>query len=80
MVFFYSSDLGIKTTKLNMKNKNSKKDLGLDRERRMQQAYLEWKTGKENSLKQLAKKYKLHIPDISRYITMQFELSKTNDK
>lgn len=49
---------------------------GKDRHERMEKAYQEWKLGKTSSLKELADKYKIHVPDISRYITMQFELSK----
>lgn len=49
---------------------------GKNQHQRMEKAYQDWKSGKENSLKQLADKYHLHIPDVSKYITTQMQLSK----
>lgn len=49
---------------------------GQDRHERMEKAYQDWKCEKLNSLKELADKYHIHVPDLSRYITTQLELSK----
>ena len=49
---------------------------GKNQHERMEKAYQDWKCGKENSLKELADKYHLHIPDVSKYITTQMQLSK----
>lgn len=59
-----------------MKKKTSKAVAGTDRLKRTEKAYQEWRIGKIGSLQKLAKKYRLHVPDISKYITMQFELAK----
>lgn len=59
------------------KNIRTRKEIaGNNRHKRLEKAYEEWKTGKSNSLDELATKYQLHVPDISKYITMQFELLK----
>ena len=50
---------------------------GKRKEKRLEKAYQEWKKGKTNSLKELSVKHGLHIPDVSAYITNQFNLSKT---
>lgn len=49
---------------------------GKTQEERIEKAYQEWKSGENNSLKELAEKYKLHIPDVSKYITNQLKLNK----
>lgn len=51
---------------------------GKDRLERLEKAYTDYCSGKKNSLKELAYKYRLHIPDISKYITFKFEQSKEN--
>lgn len=53
---------------------------GQDRHKRMEKAYNEWKSGKPNSLQELADKYHIHVPDISKYITMKIELLKIKNK
>ena len=50
---------------------------GKRKEKKLEKAYQEWKKGKTGSLKELSLKHGLHIPDVSTYITKQFELSKT---
>lgn len=49
---------------------------GKNQQERMESAYNEWKSGKENSLQILADKYHLHIPDVSKYISSQIQLGK----
>lgn len=66
----------IKKTKIKNGVHTRKEVSGKDRHERMEKAYRDWKLGKENSLSKLADKYHLHVPDISRYITTQFELAK----
>lgn len=61
-----------------MKKKKSKALAGKDRNERLEKAYKDYCSGKKNSLKELSQKYRLHIPDISRYITLQFEQAKEN--
>jgi len=56
----------------------AKKVIGKDRIERLEKAYSDYCSGKKNSLKELAKKYKLHIPDISKFITFKFEQLKEN--
>lgn len=58
------------------KKKTDKEISGKDRLKRTEKAYQEWRTGKVGSLQKLAKKYRLHVPDISKYITHKFELAK----
>ena len=49
---------------------------GKNHNARLKMAYRDWKSGKENSLKQLSEKHHLHQGDISKYITIQIKLSK----
>jgi len=59
-----------------------KKVGGKDRHKRMEDAYFDWKGGIKKgkggyTLKDIAKKHKLHISDISNYITEQMKNKKT---
>ena len=49
---------------------------GKKHDERLKRAYQDWKSGKENSLKELSEKHHLHQGDISKYITLQINLSK----
>ena len=52
---------------------------GKDKKDRLEKAYADFTSGKLVELKKLADKYHLHVTDISRYITMQFQLNKKNN-
>ena len=52
---------------------------GKTKEQRLEKAYQEWKTGKQNSLKTLSDKYHIHIPIISKYITEKMNISKNKN-
>jgi len=58
------------------KNKILKQKSIDNRLKKLEKAYQEYCGGKKNSLKELSKKYNLHIPDLSKYITSKFKKSQ----